>query len=183
MSLVHALLRRTESHLAVFATAAPSMTLLGIFKHGLRMNVWGNSLWIGHGRVLSEGEVVGDVFVVRQPAVCPYQPIWTHSHLDRETILITKPNLNLWKLGFSISIWADLTRISEPWMMKERVWFFGTTAWTRGRPSHTTWGQHRLMLIQYDPKTKQYRFLTKIHISIQFGAGKIKTCTNNKSNQ
>lgn len=39
------------------------------------------------------------------------------------------------------SVQLNLTSISEPWMMKERVWFFGTTAWTRGRPSLTTWTQ------------------------------------------
>lgn len=35
----------------------------------------GNSLGIRHGRVLSEDKVVGNVFVIWQPSVCPYQPI------------------------------------------------------------------------------------------------------------
>lgn len=105
---------------------------------------WGNSLGIGHGGVLSEGEVVGDVFVIWQPAVCPYQPVWTHSHLDRKSAIIQKclKKINLLLLfGPRESVQLNHTSISEPWMMKERVWFFGTTAWTRGRPSLTTWTQ------------------------------------------
>lgn len=39
------------------------------------------SLGIGHCGVLGEGEVVSDVLVVREPAVSPYQPSSTHSHL------------------------------------------------------------------------------------------------------
>lgn len=42
-------------------------------------------------------------------------------------------------LSLILCVELNLTSISEPWMMKERVWFFGTTAWTRGRPSLTTW--------------------------------------------
>lgn len=50
----------------------------------------GNSLGIGHAGVLGESEVVGDVFVIWQPAVCPYQPIWTHSHLRRRSAVLQK---------------------------------------------------------------------------------------------
>lgn len=53
---------------------------------------WGHSLGISHGGVLREGEVVGDFFVVCQPAVCPYQPVWTHSHLERKGAM--KQSLN-----------------------------------------------------------------------------------------
>lgn len=31
------------------------------------------------------------------------------------------------------------TSVLDPWMMEERFWLFGTTAWTKGRPSLTTW--------------------------------------------
>lgn len=39
------------------------------------------SLCVGHCGVLDEGEVVGDVLVVRQPAMGPDQTILTNRHL------------------------------------------------------------------------------------------------------
>lgn len=39
------------------------------------------SLCVGHGGVLDEGEVVGDVLVVGQPAVSPDQAVLAYCHL------------------------------------------------------------------------------------------------------
>lgn len=49
-----------------------------------------HSLRIIHRGVFREGEVVGDVFVIRQPVVCPYQPIGTDGHLQRKNHLNAK---------------------------------------------------------------------------------------------
>ena len=43
-----------------------------------------SSLCVGHGGVLDECEVVGDVLVVRQPPMGPHQTVLTHRHLERE---------------------------------------------------------------------------------------------------
>lgn len=42
------------------------------------------SLGVGHCGVLDEGEVVGDVLVVRQPPMGPNQVVLTHRHLETE---------------------------------------------------------------------------------------------------
>lgn len=63
----------------------------------------GHSLGIIHRRVLRECEVVGNVLVIGQPAVCPYQPIWTHSDLERNNDVVWKwlniSNLNVFSLS------------------------------------------------------------------------------------
>lgn len=57
---------------------------------------WQHSLGISHSGVLSEGEVVGDVFVIWQPAVCSYQGIWTYSHLEEKRCHNMKRNKLFW---------------------------------------------------------------------------------------
>lgn len=42
------------------------------------------SLGVGHRGVLDEGEVVGDVLVVRQPPMGPDQAVLTHRQLETE---------------------------------------------------------------------------------------------------
>lgn len=42
------------------------------------------SLGVGDGGVFNEGEIVGDVLVVRQPSVSPNQAVLTHRHLETE---------------------------------------------------------------------------------------------------
>lgn len=66
-------------------------------------------------------------------------PAWqkVHGLHIKTTFMTTISCLGFWEIFH----WT-LTRISEPWMIKERVWFFGTTAWIRGKPSLTTWGEH-----------------------------------------
>ena len=40
------------------------------------------SLGVGHCGVLNEGEVVGNILVVRQPPMGPNKAVLTHRHLE-----------------------------------------------------------------------------------------------------
>lgn len=51
------------------------------------------SLGVGHCGVLNEGEVVGDILVVRQPPVSPNQAVLTHCYLETKEGNATKTSL------------------------------------------------------------------------------------------
>lgn len=86
------------------------------------------SLGVGHCGVLDEGEVVGDVLVVRQPAVGPDQAVLADCHLRIASIMRKYSFWNVpWCQRWRLTIVSGL-----PCVMKEWDWFLGTTALTSG---------------------------------------------------
>lgn len=68
------------------------------------------SLGVGHCGVLNEGEVVGDILVVRQPPMGPNQAVLTHCHLV--TNIMTQSVSEKYEITFIIIIILCIMRTS-----------------------------------------------------------------------